>query len=35
MAWNGFNNSTARLLDNVLGEFVRGTNAAARAEVAT
>ena len=34
MAWNAFNNSTARLLDNVLAEFVKGTNAA-RAEVAT
>jgi len=27
MAWNDFNNSTARLLDNVLAEFVAGTNA--------
>jgi N,N-dimethylformamidase len=34
MAWNAFNNSTARLLDNVLAEFVKGTGAA-RAEVAT
>jgi N,N-dimethylformamidase len=28
MAWNGFQNSTARLLDNVLAEFVKGTNSA-------
>ena len=34
MAWNAFNNATARLLDNILAEFVTGTNAA-RAEVAT
>ncbi|MBV8797595.1 MAG: hypothetical protein JO136_21870 [Hyphomicrobiales bacterium] len=34
MAWNGFSNSTARLLDNVLAEFVAGTNAA-RPEAAT
>jgi len=34
MAWNEFKNSTARLLDNVLAEFVTGMNAA-RAEVAT
>jgi N,N-dimethylformamidase len=33
MAWNAFNNSTARLLDNVLAEFVKGTGAA-RPEVA-
>ncbi len=32
MAWNGFQNSTARLLDNVLAEFVAGTDAA-RTEV--
>ena len=34
MGWNGFKNSTARLLDNVLAEFVKGTDAA-RAQVAT
>jgi N,N-dimethylformamidase len=34
MAWNGFKNCTARLLDNVLAEFVAGTNAA-RAKVET
>jgi hypothetical protein len=28
MAWNTFNNSTARLLDNVLAQFVKRTNAA-------
>jgi len=33
MAWNGFENNTGRLLDNVLAEFVAGTDAA-RAEVA-
>jgi N,N-dimethylformamidase len=27
MAWNDFKNNTARLLDNVLAEFVLGTNA--------
>ena len=32
MAWNACNNSTARLLDNILAEFVTGTNAA-RADV--
>ena len=34
MAWKGFKNSTARLLDNVLAEFVKGTDAA-RPEVPT
>jgi N,N-dimethylformamidase len=34
MAWNGFENSTARLLNNILAEFVTGTSAA-RAEVAS
>ena len=28
MAWNGFKSSAARLLDNVLAEFVEGTNTA-------
>jgi hypothetical protein len=34
MAWNGFKNSTARLLDNVLAEFVKGTDAARAAAAA-